>query len=300
MQNILITGSNGFVGTYLVQQMLDKNFFVIATGKGESRLPFSSPDLVYENLDFTSDEEVVNLFNKYAPAVVIHCGAISKPDECELNREAAYRTNVTGTVNLLKHASALQSFFIFLSSDFVFSGKKDIYKEDDTDIYPVNYYGETKLLAEKEVKKYEFNWTIVRTVLVYGKPLRNRHNLLTNTANSLRKNEALKIFDDQVRTPTYVDDLAKGILRIVERSATGIYHLSGKDLYTPYQMAVAVAEHLQLDASLISKVTWKDFQQPARRPARTVFDISKAQSDLDFNPVSFEEGLKRTFNSEPF
>src|SRR5215212_5887188 len=295
MQNVLITGANGFVGAYLTEALIKKEYFVIATGKAESRLPFEADNFIYESLDFNNEEEVKGLFEKYNPDIVIHSGAMSKPDECELNREAAFRTNVTGTINLLKQASVCQSLFIFLSSDFVFSGEKEIYHEDDTDTFPVNYYGETKLLAEEEVKQYKHAWTIVRTVLVYGKQLKNRQNILTNTAAALKRGEALKIFHDQVRTPTYVGDLVNGIVKIIEKKATGIFHLSGKDITTPYEMAVAVAEHLQLDARLISGVSRNELQQPARRPTRTVFDISKANRELGYEPISFCEGLKLTF-----
>jgi dTDP-4-dehydrorhamnose reductase len=295
MQTVLVTGANGFVGAYLTQELLTKGFFVVATGKGPSRLPFQSDHLRYESLDFTNEEEVGILFNKYKPSVVMHSGAMSKPDECELNREAAFRTNVSGTIHLLSNAEKLKSFFVFVSTDFVFSGTKQIYREDDTDTLPVNYYGETKLLAEEEVKRYEYGWAIARTVLVYGKPLQNRQNILTNTAAALRRNEVLKIFDDQLRTPTFVGDLVSGLVAIVKKNASGIFHLSGADILTPYQMAIEVAKHLELDASLISKVTWNDFQQPAKRPARTIFDISKAKNALGYMPLSFSEGLKKTF-----
>lgn len=295
MQKILITGANGFLGYYLVQQLVEKNYFVIATGKGECRLPFAASNFVYETLDFVNAEEVKISLNKYFPDIIVHAGAMSKPDECELNKEAAFRTNVTGAINLLKSATDTQSFFLYVSTDFVFSGEKGMYKEDD-ETGPVNYYGETKLFGEEEVKKYPFNWSIVRTVLVYGKPVSGRQNILTNTSNALQKGEALKIFDDQVRTPTYVEDLARGIVSILEKRAKGVYHLSGEDVLTPYQMAIAVAKHLNLNEALIAKVTEKEFHQPAKRPLKTGFDISKAKKELEYQPISFSDGLERTFS----
>jgi dTDP-4-dehydrorhamnose reductase len=151
------------------------------------------------------------------------------------------------------------------------------------------------MLAEDEVEKYKWDWAIVRTVLVYGKPFLNRQNILTNVAAALQRGEKLNVFNDQVRTPTYVEDLAVGILSILEKQKTGIYHISGKDVLTPYQMAMAVAEYLNLDATLINKVEEKDLDQPARRPLKTGFSISKAKNDLDYQPISFKEGLKKTF-----
>ena len=219
---------------------------------------------------------------------------MSKPDECELNKEAAFLTNVTGTIHLLNNAGLLKSFFIFLSTDFIFSGEKGMYKEED-EAQPVNYYGQTKLLAENEVKKYSSDWSIVRTVLVYGKSFSNRPNILTGASAAMQKGEKLKIFDDQLRTPTYVEDLAGSIIQIISKKAKGIYHISGEDVKTPYEMCIDLASYLNLDASFITKITEKDFQQPAKRPLKTGFDISKAKRELDFQPVSFDEGLEKTF-----
>jgi dTDP-4-dehydrorhamnose reductase len=294
MQHVLVTGANGFIGAYLVKQLISQEFFVIATGKGACRLPFTAPNLVYETLDFTNAGAVRNCFDKHRPAIIVHCGAMAAVDECELNREGAFLTNVTGTIDLLKQAAAIGSFFIFLSTDFVFDGNKGMYREED-ETGPVNYYGQTKLLAEAEVKKYEQGWSIVRTVLVYGKPFLNRSNMLTNTAHALRKGAVLKIFDDQVRTPTYVEDLAGALVTIIEKLARGIYHISGGDVLTPYQMAVAVARHLNLDRSLVKRVSRNEWKQPAQRPLKTGFDISKAKKDLNYRPTSFEEGLAKTF-----
>jgi len=118
MQHVLITGANGFIGAYLVNELLARNFIVIATGRGDSRLPFRSNKLVYESMDFTNEAEVTAVFEKYRPTIVIHSGAMSKPDECEINREAAFRTNVSGTVNLLSNARRIKSFFYFSFNRF--------------------------------------------------------------------------------------------------------------------------------------------------------------------------------------
>jgi dTDP-4-dehydrorhamnose reductase len=248
-------------------------------------------------MDFTNEDSVKATLAKYRPDVIVHSGAVSKPDECELNKEAAFLTNVTATTYLLKEAQKQKSFFVYISTDFVFSGQKGMYKEDD-ERQPVNYYGETKLLAEDEVMQYEFGWSIVRTVLVYGKPKLSRQNLLTNTANALKEGKPLKIFNDQVRTPTYVEDLAGAIVSIINKKARGVYHISGSDVRTPYQMAVAVAEYLQLDSSLITPVQKGEFNEPAQRPLKTGFDISKAKEHLGYAPVSFEEGLRKTFEQD--
>ncbi|HEU4859646.1 MAG TPA: SDR family oxidoreductase [Chitinophagaceae bacterium] len=293
---ILITGANGFLGYYLVEQLLTKNFSVTATGKGECRLPFTyDKNFQWLTMDFTDPFSIHDVFENIKPAVVIHAGAMSKPDECETNQMLAYLVNVEGTVQLLINSANLKSFFVFVSTDFVFDGETGMYDEDDKPD-PVNYYGRTKLEAEEAVKEYEFNWAIVRTVLVYGKNHSGHSNILKIVKEKLEKGEEYSVVDDQLRTPTFVEDLARGIVSIIERKATGIFHLSGKDILTPYQMAIKTAEHLRLDSSVIKKVTAAGFSQPARRPPKTGFIIDKARKELGYEPLSFDEGLKKTFS----
>ncbi|MFZ1311855.1 MAG: SDR family oxidoreductase [Chitinophagaceae bacterium] len=292
---VLITGANGFLGHYLVSLLLQKGYEVIATGKGNNRLPFSNSEkFVYTEMDFTNPFVVNDIFDTHKPEIVVHAGAVSKPDECELNRKEALRINTEGTVTMLSNAAKHKCFFIFISTDFVFDGEAGMYTEVDSP-NPVNFYGKTKLEAEEAVKRYDLDWAIVRTVLVYGKPMAGRSNILTIVKEKLEKGEAYSVVDDQVRTPTYVEDLAAGIIAIMEKRACGIYHLSGINILTPYEMACKTADFLGLDKSLIKRVTAESFSQPAKRPARTGFIIDKAKRELAYSPVSFLEGLKRTF-----
>lgn len=293
---ILVTGANGFLGNYLVQQLLQKQYHVIVTGKGDCRLPFTGTgNFSFQSMDFTDPFAVHDVFEKYQPAVVVHAGAMSKPDDCEKEQWRAYLTNVEGTVTLLTNAEEYRSFFVFVSTDFVFDGEKGMYSEEDT-AAPVNFYGKTKLEAEEIVKEYGCDWAIARTVLVYGKPLAGRSNILSIVKDKLEKGEEYSVVNDQVRTPTFVEDLAAGIVAIIEKKATGIYHLSGADILTPYEMAIKTADYLGLDKSLIKKVTAADFTQPAKRPPKTGFNIEKAKKELGYQPLSFEEGLAKTFS----
>ena len=293
--NILITGANGFLGFYLTEKLLQKGYSVIATGKGASRVSFSQYDnLTYAEMDFTDPFQVHDVFEKYAPDVIVHAGANSKVDDCELNQWEAYRTNTEATVTMLVNSEENKSYFVFVSTDFIFDGTTGMYKETDKP-GPVNFYGKTKLEAEEAVKEYQYDWAIVRTVLVYGKPQTGRSNILTIVKDKLEKGETYNVVDDQVRTPTYVEDLADGIVTVIEKRAKGIFHVSGPEVMTPYQMAIRTANYLGLNSSLINRVTEANFKQPAKRPAVTGFNIDKAKKELDYHPHSFEEGLKKTF-----
>jgi len=291
---ILITGANGFLGHYFVQQFLLSGYKIVATGKGESRLLQRNENLVYASMDFTDPFAVHDSFERFQPDVVVHAGAMANVDECENNQWQAHVTNVEGTLHLLSNAEEHKSHFIFISTDFVFDGESGAYDEE-SQTNPVNFYGKTKRDAEDAVREHAFDWTIVRTVFVYGKNPFGRDNILTTVKKNLSNRETYSAVDDIIRTPTYVEDLAKGIAAIVERKKTGIYHLSGKDILTPYQMACKTAEHLKLDISLIKKQNAADLHSAARRPVETVLIIDKAKRELDYDPISFEEGLKKTF-----
>ena len=295
---VLITGANGFLGHYLTPLLLRNGYNVIATGKGPCRLNhLDGQKFSYIQMDFTDPFAVHDVFENCKPDVVVHAGALSKPDECELDQWKAYTTNVEATVTLLNNAEQHQSFVIFLSTDFIFDGLRGMYVEDDIP-NPVNYYGRTKLEGEEAVREYKGDWAIVRTVLVYGKPIPERGNLLSIVKEKLDNSETYSVFSDQVRTPTYVGDLAAGIEKIISKRAKGVWHLSGKEVMTPYEMAIETARFLGKDESLIKEVSAENLSQPAKRPLKTGFIIQKAQTSLGYDPISFREGLVKTFRNE--
>jgi dTDP-4-dehydrorhamnose reductase len=192
-------------------------------------------------------------------------------------------------------ARQINAFLIFISTDFVFDGIHGPYKETD-EINPVSYYGSTKVAAEKAVAESGLPYAIVRTCLLYGNILfGTRSNIISWVKENLEQGQKIKVVSDQWRTPTYIEDLAKGILLIAEKRATGLFHISGKDFLSPYEMAMATAEYLGLDASLIEKVDASVFAQPAKRPATTGFVIDKAKNELGYEPLSFREGMMKMY-----
>ena len=97
--------------------------------------------------------------------------------------------------------------------------------------------------------------------------------------------------NDQWRTPTLVEDLAIGCKLVTDKRAEGIYHISGGEGFTPYDLAVATADYFNLDKSLISATNASEFKEIGTRPPKTGFDISKIMS-LGFEPRSIREGLR--------
>jgi dTDP-4-dehydrorhamnose reductase len=297
---ILITGANGLLGQHLVKLLLDETSHnIIATSKSEQRLLMQDSRLHYHSLDTTDGMAVNLLLEKLQPDTIIHCAALTQVDECELNPIKAWEINVTATRFIVDTAKKINAFLIFVSTDFVFDGMHGPYVEDDT-LNPVSYYGSTKVAAEKAVAESGLGYAIVRTCLLYGNILAGtRSNIISWVKENLEQDKKIKVVSDQWRTPTYIEDLARGILLIAEKKAGGLFHISGADFLSPYDMALATAAYLKLDASLIEKVDSSIFTQPAKRPATTGFIIDKAKKELGFKPLSFEEGLMKMFTPVP-
>jgi len=212
-------------------------------------------------------------------------------DQCELNQEACYKANVLATQYLIEEAEKLKAHFIFVSTDFIFSGEEGPLSEEAAPA-PVNYYGETKLEGERLVQAMKSKWAIARTVLVFGLAHdMSRSNLILWVKESLETGKEIQVVDDQFRTPTLAEDLAAGCILIANHGAEGVYHISGPDFLTPYQMAVETAEYFKLDQSLIKRTDSTQFTQPAKRPLKTGFKIEKAQKELGFEPKSFRTAI---------
>jgi dTDP-4-dehydrorhamnose reductase len=297
---ILLTGAHGMLGRRLVKKLLKKNYDLIATARdGLQTAEVQTDHAAHHFLDITDGDAVYKLINSVKPDVIIHAAAMTQVDQCELNKIDCWNTNVTATRFIVDAARETKSKIIFISTDFVFDGTGGPYKEDDVP-NPVNYYGSSKLAAEKAIMESEVEWAIVRTVLVIGKSGNDqRQNILTWVKDKLEKKEKIKVVHDQVRTPTFVDDLADGIILAIEKNAKGIFHISGKDTLTPYEMAKAVADFLHLDANLIERVDANSFTQPAPRPPITGFIIDKANKELGYQPHSFNEVLSLVFADIP-
>ena len=285
------------LGSHLAEKLSQSGHQTWATGKGECRLPshLLHANFIYQNLDITQKDAVDQTINSVQPDVIVHAAAMTQVDDCEQNMSLSYSVNVDGTRNLLESAEDVNSRFCLISTDFVFSGASGPYSENDP-TGAVNYYGQTKELAEQLVMSSRLNWSIARTVLLYGKAdPSKRSNFIYWVKQNLEAGKHIKVVNDQIRTPTFIPDLANGIDLMIEKGARGIFHLSGKDILTPYQMAILIAKHLQLNESLIEPVDASIFTQIGKRPLKTGFVIDKAVNELGYHPTSFKNALSSIF-----
>ena len=289
---ILLTGSNGLLGQKLVallRQQADTE--IMATSRGTNKLAGLYPDLPFVALDVTDAAQVHQVLAQTRPTHLIHTAAMTNVDECELHQAPCWLQNVTAVENLVTSCAELNIHLTHLSTDFIFSGEEGPLAEDAVPA-PVNFYGESKLAAERLVQASPGRWAIARTVLVYGVAHDyGRTNIVLWVRDSLRAGKIIKVVDDQWRTPTLAEDLAQGCWLLARQSAQGIYNISSDELLTPYAMALRIADYFDLDKSLIEKADGSTFSQPARRPARTGFLIAKARRELGYRPHTFAEGI---------
>jgi len=290
---ILVTGANGLLGQKLVSQLvlIDK-FEVLATGRGPCRLPEEWNGFVYKEMDNTNPIGVAKIFRHFQPAIVIHGGAMTQVDDCEEKQAECHRQNVEATAYIIHECRRINSHLIFVSTDFIFDGKEGPYSEEAKG-NPVNFYGESKLLAEEAVLASGLLlWTIVRTVLVYGfSHDMSRSNLILWVKASLEEGKTIRVVDDQFRSPTLAEDLADGIIKIAIQKACGIYNICGPDFISPYEMAQITADYFGLDKSKIKNVDSESLAHKGNRPLKTGLIIDKAINELDFKPKSFTEGI---------
>ncbi len=284
---LLITGAIGLYGSKLARLAIDRGIEVYSCDVQE--MPVCGN---FVKFDVSNKELVTEAFRRVKPDVVVHAATLTDVDKCELNRELAWKVNVEGTRNIVDGAKSAGSFLIYISTDYVFNGEKGLYTELDKPD-PINYYGLTKLEAEKIVKVLE-EFFIARPSVIYGStPAAGKVNFALWLIETLRKQEHVKIVTDQWNTPTLNTNLAEMTLEAAERRLTGTFHMCGATRVSRYEFAQLIAETFDLDKSLIDTAVSSQFNWPAKRPTDSSLDTSKAQQTLKNKPLEIIEALKR-------
>ena len=247
---ILVTGANGLLGQKLTM-LLDQqsNIHTIATARKQVNYKLKNAEFCI--LDVTNQQETEKVILEVKPDAVIHTAAMTQVDQCETEREACWKANVTGVEYLVKACEKVNAFLVYVSTDFIFDGTYG--PLDETAIpKPVNYYGESKLAGEKVVMAANLDWAILRTVLVYGvTDDMSRSNIVLWVKKSLEEGKSINVVNDQWRTPTLAEDLAMGCYLAAKKKAKGIFHISGEKMMTPYDVAIETADFFGLDKTLI-------------------------------------------------
>jgi dTDP-4-dehydrorhamnose reductase len=245
----------------------------------------------FHQLDITSRTEVDEIVSKTKPDVVINTAAMTQVDQCETDREKCWQANVEAVHYLVEACQKNKVHLVHVSTDFIFDGSHGPLDENEKP-NPLSYYGESKLAGEVVIQKSTIDWAILRTVLVYGVTQdMSRSNIVLWVKKSLEDGKTINVVNDQWRTPTLAEDLAVGCFLAATKKAKGIFNVSGDQMMTPYDIAMATADFFKLDKLLIQQTDSTKFTQPAKRPPKTGFIIEKAKKELGYQPHTFIEGL---------
>lgn len=292
MKRIVITGSNGLLGQTLVNLLVaeKESYEVIGFSRGENRS--GRNDFEYVSIDITNREELFEKISRYKPDVIVNTAAMTQVDVCEDARKECDAINVTLVEDLITVSKEFNTHIIQLSTDFIFDGEKGYYKEEDIP-NPLSYYGLSKLKAEELLTKSYENYTILRTILVYGKVYdMSRSNIVLWVKKSLEEQQEITIVNDQYRMPTYVENLAEACKLVIDNHVLGVFNVSSNELLSVYEIAQQIAEVFSLDKTLIKPISSETLNQKARRPAKTGFDLEKTKKELGFIPKSFKKDLQ--------
>jgi len=280
---VLVTGSAGLVGQQVVKDL--SNTHQVFSCYNELKPEYG--DSV--KMDLKNREMISSILTEKKPDIVIHLGAMTGVDLCEKEKTSASEINTKATEIIAKECSKLNSFLVYVSTDYVFDGNLGMYKEDDI-TNPLGFYGESKLEGEKVVQNFSTNWCIARTSTPFGlHPTKKSFPMWV--IENLQKQKQIDILIDQFTSPTYIPNLSRMLIEISERRITGIIHAAGASKISRYQMASMISDKLNLDGTLLKQISINKMKWVARRPKDSSLDVSRASSILNEKPQKIDQSL---------
>ena len=279
----LVTGSAGLVGQQVVKDLSKSN--QVFSCYNESKPEYG--DSV--KMDLKNYEMISSVLTEIKPDVVIHLGAMTGVDLCEKEKTSASEINTKATEIIAKECSKLNSFLVYVSTDYVFDGNFGMYKEDDV-ANPLGFYGKSKLEGEKAVQNFSTNWCIARTSTPFGlHPTKKSFPMWV--IENLQKQKQIDVLIDQFTSPTYIPNLSRMLIEISERRITGIIHVAGASKISRYQMASMISDKLNLDGTLLKQISMNKMKWVAQRPKDSSLDVSRASSILNEKPQKIDQSL---------
>ncbi|XP_029636534.1 methionine adenosyltransferase 2 subunit beta [Octopus sinensis] len=292
MKRVLITGASGLLGRAVIKkfQSEPEKWNVYGTA-------FKRATQSLHKLDLTDEKEVFKTVSKFKPDVIIHCAAERRPDIVENNEEASYKLNVEATIALCKAAVESSSWLLYISTDYVFDGTSPPYNVTDAP-NPLNKYGLSKLQGEKAVQNISSDFAILRVPILYGQVEFLEESAVTILLKSILNSGVTSHSSHyERRYPTHCDDLASLIMLISEKKCfqqekiSGVFHWSGNDNMTKYDMMTAMADIFSLD---MSHIVADDKSNPStKRPYNAHLSSERLENlGINVDKTPFRNGIK--------
>ena len=283
---IIGIGLSGLIGSRIAELLKGKYNFV----------DFS----LASGVDILDDKILKEAFNKNKDAeTVLHLAAFTDTNAAWQERGdkkgLCYRLNVLGTKNIVNFCQRHHKYLIYISTDFVFGGKKKgKYTEKDRP-RPIEWYGQTKCWAEKEVLKSGLTVAVIRLAFPFRAHFKPKKDIVRKIIEGLKTRTLYPMFADQIITPTFIDDIVWGLDYFFKNKPLGIYHLVGPTPLSPYQTAKVVAQVFRFDEKLVKRGSLSEYQksqpQDARPWQKNLALSNKKLTNLGIKMLSFKEAL---------
>jgi dTDP-4-dehydrorhamnose reductase len=252
---VTIFGSSGLLGKALVTEW------------GEDTVT----GLNSRDADIRDEKRVLQVVRETKPDWVVLAAAYTDVDGCESNRELAFAVNRDGAVNVATATMEVGARLLFLSSDYVFDGKKTTPYEADDPRNPQSVYGQTKAEAEIRLLDLLPHCCIARTSWLFGVGGKCFPDTILKLAAS---RPTLDVVDDQRGSPTYVVDLARTIVQLCRKNAEGIVHVNNAGDCTWFEFAEEIIKESGLP-TIVRPVSSEQMARPAPRPAYSVLSPAR-------------------------
>ncbi len=277
---VLVTGYKGQLGYDVIKRLNKSNIDCLGVD--------------IDDFDITNEKQTFDYIINYNPDVVIHCAAYTAVDKAEEDKEKCFNINVIGTSNIVKVCKQIDCKMVYISTDYIFDGQGETPFEVDDVPNPINYYGETKYLGEKEVTTLLEKYFIIRISWVFGI---NGNNFIKTMLRLAETRDDLSVIDDQIGSPTSTYDLAKLIVSMIQEEKYGIYHATNEGYCSWYEFALEIFKQANIGIK-VNPIKSEDYKTLAVRPKNS--RLSK--QSLDKNGYSrlpiWEKSVKRFVLSE--
>ena len=248
---VVITGAGGQVGTDLTRAMGDWEV-----------IPLNRDQLAER-------EQILQVITTTEPDAIVHAGAWTAVDDCESDPDKAFRSNALASRHVAEAARLVDAHVLYVSTDYVFDGTADTPYTEWDEPNPQSVYARSKLAGEHEVLAQLPGAAVLRTGWVCGI---HGNNLVKTILRLASEHERLTFVADQHECPTFTEDLARMIRRLVVSRLPGVFHVTNQGPTTPFEFARAVLALSGQDAERVSPVTMADLPRPAARPLYAVLD----------------------------
>lgn len=283
---LLITGMSGLLGVNMA--LLARDLYETSGCYFEHPVAIPGVHGVCRNL--LRPGAVADLIDQTRPDIIINTVGLTSVDACERDPELAWRLNVDTAVEVA-HLAAGRTKLLHISSDHIFDGFSSWHREDEIPI-PVNVYAATKVEAERGVQQLCPDALIIRTNFYgWGTPL--RRSFSDWILDGLRQGKELRMFRDVHFTPMLINDLVNAVLELVDRDATGIYHVAGSDRLSKLEFAQLVAEVFEIDDLRVVPTMLERSGLTAPRPKDMSLSTERVARELGRRMPAARDGLRR-------